>query len=273
MKTHSPGGADERLTRRPTVPGLFVTGTGTGVGKTVAAGGIAGALRRRGVNVGVIKPIETGGPDPGGSLEGADAGFLSRLAEVDDAPALISPIQLREPAAPLVAAEHEGATIRLETIHQAIGALAARRSFLIVEGAGGLAVPITRDYLMLDLARDLGFPVLIVGHAGLGTINHTVLSDFYARAHGLAIAGILLNNPEPPAGTLAEKTNAAVIARMIPGPLLGCLPFLEDLGSVDGRRQLIDLCMSSINWTELDRAIGLTLPAARPDLGEVPTST
>jgi dethiobiotin synthetase len=175
------------VTRR----GLFVTGTDTGVGKTVIACGLARGLRQSGVDVGVMKPCETGvgpsGPE--------DAGALRAAAGVEDPIEDICPQSFALPAAPSVAAQVEGRVVDLERIRLASKTLAARHDFLLVEGAGGWLVPITPAFAMADLAAELGYPVLVIARASLGTINHTLLTLESIERRGLPLAGVVVNHP------------------------------------------------------------------------------
>ena len=102
---------------------------------------------------------------------------------------------------------------------------------IIVEGIGGLLVPIKRDYFVLDLAKDFGLPILIVARPGLGTLNHTLLTVNYAIKEGLDVAGMIINYSQPPEGTLAEETNPEIIKQISPVPLIGIFPYLKDLKS------------------------------------------
>ena len=170
--------------------GLFVTGTDTGVGKTVIACGLARALRQRRVEVGVMKPCETGvgpkGPE--------DAAALRAAAGVSDTIEEICPQSFALPAAPSVAAQVEGRVVDLERIRFASKTLAARHDFLLVEGAGGWLVPIAPDFAMADLAAELGYAILVVARASLGTINHTLLTLESIEHRGLPLAGVVVNH-------------------------------------------------------------------------------
>jgi len=204
------------------MPGLFVTGTDTGVGKTVVAGALAAALRRRGVDAGVMKPVQTGALDTPDGWISPDARFLLAAAGVDDPPALACPLCFAAPAAPWVAAEAEGRAVDLSVILTAYEALRRRHEWLVVEGAGGLCVPLTETFLMSDLVRQLELPLLVVARARLGAINHTVLTVRAARAAGLEVRAVALNDfPESP--SLAERTNARVIETLAEIPVF-CLP-------------------------------------------------
>lgn len=221
-------------------PGCFVTGTDTAVGKTVVTGGLAGALRRRGVDAGVMKPVQTGVTVAERDRGGGDGGFLMRAAglgdpagladppQLADPPNLVTPVCLEAPLAPSVAARLEGAAVDLDMVRRAYARLSARHPFMLVEGAGGLAVPIRGRYLMAHLASDLGLPLLVVARAGLGTINHTVLTVEFARACGLDVVGIVVNGYPATAAGLAERSNPAAIVELTGVPVLGVIPFAAD---------------------------------------------
>ena len=207
-------------------PGVMVTGTDTDVGKTVVAGALAGALRRRGINAGVMKPIQTGATATPAGLESPDAAVLCRLAGTTDPAELVCPVQLELPAAPSVAAEAAGTEIQLPPILEAFEELAARHALMIVEGSGGIAVPIRGKYLFADLALELGLPLVVVARPSLGTINHTVLTVHFARALGLEVLGVIINGyPDDP--DEAVRTAPAEIERITGVPVLGRIPALS----------------------------------------------
>lgn len=210
---------------------LFVTGTDTGVGKTVVACALLLALRRRGVAVGALKPVETGCPAHGWPPDGA---ALAAAAGLDLPRPAVVPYALPEPLAPAVAARRAGIAIDLDVLDSAFQAQRARSELVVVEGAGGLAVPVTGNVDMADLAARWRLPLLVVARPGLGTLNHTVLTVAYARARGLAVLGIVLN-PWPEAPGIVEETNPQELARLTGVPLLGRLPRLP-AGDLDSRR-------------------------------------
>ena len=211
------------------VRGIFVTGTDTGVGKTVVACALAAWCRRRGVDVGVMKPIATGGRRVGHRWLSDDAAVLARAAGVEDAWSLVNPVCFKEPLAPWTAARRAGAAIRLEEVISAFQSLRKRHEMVIVEGIGGLLVPLTARSSVGDLAKQLRLPVLVVARPGLGTLNHTLLSLRYARELRLPIAGVVLNEAEPPSrdpmARVAARTNPGVLARVARVPVFGPLPF------------------------------------------------
>ena len=187
---------------------LFITGTDTGVGKTFVACALARGLRARGVRVGVMKPIETG-------VTGAPEDALRlRAAAADPAPlGDICPYRLRAPLAPAVAAELEGEPIDVDRIATLIAQRAGSAEVLLVEGAGGLLVPIRGRTTWADLAARVSLPVLIVGANRLGTINHCALTARVAAAAGLAVRGFVLSEPSA-ARDESATTNAEAISAL-----------------------------------------------------------
>lgn len=200
--------------------GLFVTGTDTGVGKTFVACGIASALRARGRRVGVMKPVETGCGD-GPARRPADALALRAAAGSTLPIDRVCPCRLAAPLAPLVAARLENARIDPEVLVTAFRAIEKEHDLTLVEGAGGLLVPIAERYSMADLARDLDLPLLVVVDSKLGAINHTLLTLEAAAARGLAVRGYVLNHAS--AADEAAATNAAALARCAEAPCLGVI--------------------------------------------------
>lgn len=172
--------------------GLFITGTDTGVGKTVVACALVTELVRRGLSIAVRKPAETGwGPS---SEATSDAARLHRAAGSTEPLAAICPYRFREPLAPAVAARLEGVSIDMEQLVRLCGERRASSDLLIVEGAGGLLVPLVDRSTYVDLARELGLSVLVVAPNRLGVINHTALTARVAAADGLRVIGFVLNN-------------------------------------------------------------------------------
>lgn len=204
--------------------GIFITGTGTEIGKTVIAGGLAAAFKQAGTDVGVMKPISSG--------DTADAQFLKHAAQVDDELSVINPIYLRHPLAPSVAARMENREIDLSCIETAFAALQERYDFVIVEGVGGIAVPIRDDFLVVQLIKQLEFPILIVATAGLGTLNHTLLTVAFAQQFNIPIAGIVLNGLRRETVGLAEATNPVEIEKLTGIPVIGVVPYERQLDTL-----------------------------------------
>lgn len=229
--------------------GLFVTATDTGVGKTIVAGGIAGALRRQGIRVGVYKPIQSGNlaEDKNG-----DAARLKYLSGVEDSLADICPYSVEEPLTPQLALQHAGRLVNLEDIAGKYRDLQEKYDSLIVEGAGGLAVPYTEDGMVADAARKFNLPLLIVSRPHLGTINHTVLTVEYARKQGLEVLGIVFSGIGKTLPNEAEQTNAEMIVRYGKVPFLGSLHWLGDHPS---RGQVMSAVEESIDLQGIKKVL------------------
>ncbi len=216
--------------------GLFVTGTDTEVGKTVIAGGLARVLHDAGRRVGVMKPIATGCPrQPRVGLVSPDAEFLAHCADAPDTLSEINPIRYAQPLAPSVAARRAKRPVDHQAIRQAFDRIRRRSDYMIVEGIGGLLVPIDDKTCVADLAAELALPLVIVARAGLGTINHTLLTVEAARARDLPIAGIVLNRYQPDSATLAEETNPETIAHHCRLPLPTIVPYDAGTDPAKGR--------------------------------------
>jgi dethiobiotin synthetase len=207
--------------------GLFITGTDTGVGKTYVACGIAKTLRRQGIDVGVMKPAETGCRMRNGQLFPIDAINLVRAVGVRDALELINPYRFSAPLAPFVAADAEGTRINSHKILECSRILSKRHDFMIIEGAGGIMVPLTQDYLYLDLAADLRLPIVIVARPCLGTINHTLLTISVIKKRRLKIAGIVINYSKDWKNGLAEKMSPAAIQVISGIKILGVMRYRD----------------------------------------------
>jgi dethiobiotin synthetase len=174
--------------------------------------------------VGVAKPVQSGNlaDDPEG-----DAMLLRRAAGVDDDPGEICPFSFAAPLAPLVAARLEGRTIDLEDVLERLEVLADRHELLLVEGAGGLLVPVGEDWTIADLACALGLPLVVVARAGLGTVNHTLLTLEAARRRGLEPAAVVLNGRRADADASVD-TNPQLIAAFGHAPVVAEIPWLGE---------------------------------------------
>jgi dethiobiotin synthetase len=215
--------------------GIFITGTDTGIGKTLVGTAIAAALVRRGLRVGVSKPVESGAHEnEAGHLIGEDCQRLAAAAGNRQLPEEVASYVLRAPAAPVVAAREEHAHIDTDRLAADVRHIASLNEFTIVEGAGGLMVPLTDDYTYLELALELGLPVLVVVGSRLGCVNHALLTMEAMKTHGVRGIGWVLkeiaaNDPH----LVAARTNRELIASFTPLPYLGTLPWIEDEKSAD----------------------------------------
>lgn len=189
--------------------GIFVTGTGTEVGKTVVAAVLARTLATEGRTVAVFKPAVTGLDEEGEP----DHVLLRRAAGSDQANEEIAPYRYGPPASPHLAAELAGERIEPERLLAAARSAAAGSDVLVCEGVGGLLVPLASDYLVRDLAVDLGLPLVVAASPDLGTINHTLLTLEAARAASLGVRLVVLT-PWPDAPSSVEESNRATIAAL-----------------------------------------------------------
>ncbi|MFH1407403.1 MAG: dethiobiotin synthase [Candidatus Omnitrophota bacterium] len=190
--------------------GLFITGTDTGVGKTTTAALIARMLKASGINVGVMKPLQ---------CAGNDAKTLMKAAGIKDDISLVCPYYFKAPVAPGAAAVLEKKKISKHKIMRAYKKLSGRHSFMIVEGAGGLLVPLAKNYLLVDLIKDMGLPLLIVARPNLGTINHTLLTVECAKKRNIKIFGIVINYSKNFKMHPAEKNTPRIIKELSGLPL------------------------------------------------------
>ena len=204
--------------------GLFITGTDTNVGKSIVTGGLAAILRERGVKVGVMKPVETGCLQEDGCFSPADGQFLKEMAGVDLPLEMIVPYRFKEPLAPSVAAAREGVEIDANYLIKKFEEISDHYDYILVEGAGGLLVPLCQRFFFIDLIKRLKLPLLVVSRTTLGTINHTLLTIRVARAEQVAVAGIVMNNLSPEKN-IATETNPEIIAHLVDVPIWGVLPY------------------------------------------------
>lgn len=210
---------------------FFITGTDTDVGKTVIAAALAAVLKKRGTDVGVMKPVATGGWD--------DARFLIRGAGVKDNLFLVNPYCLATPVAPAIAAGIENIKIDIGRIKSAYEELSRRHEMLIVEGIGGILVPIYKKYLVTDLIKDLDLPIIIVAKPGLGTINHTLLTISQARRSRIKVLGVIINNYDEATAGIAEKMAPEIIENVGKVPILGIVKHVDNPYSEEGFKILV----------------------------------
>jgi len=192
------------------VRGLFVTGTDTGVGKSVVAAAICAGLAEQGRRVAAFKPVVTGLDDPPGDWP-YDHELLASVTGQE--PAAVAPWQFGPPASPHLAAELDGATLEPTELIAAARRAGAYADALVCEGVGGLLVPITPGYLVRDFALDLGMPLVVASRPGLGTINHTLLTLEAARAAGLDPVSVVMT-PWPAEPNRLERSNQETVERL-----------------------------------------------------------
>ena len=201
------------------VRGCFVSGSDTGAGKTVVGCALVRALRARDIDVGVLKPIETGVGEAGP----LDAIALQQAAGSDESIDAICPQQFPLPAAPTVAAKHARREVDLDAVDRAFARCAARHEFVLAEGAGGLLVPAAEGVSMADLAARFDLPLIVAVRAALGTINHTLLTLEAAAARGLALLGVVISHVDGELSA-ADRSNLDHLREVLGERLIGEIP-------------------------------------------------
>jgi len=219
----------------PKVKGLFITGTDTGVGKTVVAGGIANVLHKQGHRVGVFKPVASGCTNQYEGLVNEDANFLRACSHCDFPLSVISPVGYVTPAAPVVCEEHENRRVDFGSIAEAYRKICAESEVIIVEGIGGVRVPVSYGVDVLDLMKQFDLYVVIVTRPNLGTINHTLLTIDAVRDAGLKLAGVVISGYDAANATLAEETLPGILEEWGQVPVLSIVPFDEEI-DIENRR-------------------------------------
>jgi dethiobiotin synthetase len=195
------------------VNGCFITGTDTGVGKTIVACALALSLKQRGLRVGVMKPVETGWhADP---LYLADGDRLRSVVDASLPPELVSPYRLPPPLAPLAAARQMGVTIEMARIHEAFIHIAGSHQVTVVEGLGGVLVPLNETAQVIDLIVALGLPAVVVGRTRLGGVNHALLTLEALTMRRVAVLGLILNEPAPGEPTPVESRQATSTGELL----------------------------------------------------------
>ena len=235
--------------------GLFITATDTEVGKTVITGAIGAALAARGLQVGVMKPIASGGvADRNGKLVSEDATFLMQAARILEKDRdLVNPLCLAPALTPAVAATLSGTTVHIPAILQSYEALTKKYNPVIVEGVGGITAPLWEEYLVADFMVALALPAIIVTRPNMGTINHTLLTVEYAWQRGIQVAGIIINGWNEEEVGVLERSNADYIARLTKVPILGKFP--RSVGISVPEARTLELALLAEKYLEIDKII------------------
>lgn len=206
--------------------GVFITGTDTGVGKTMISAALAFGLRRKNIDVGVMKPIACGGVKMDGHFVSEDALVLKEIAGVDDPIKFINPVCFKTPIAPYPASLLENKKVDLKKVYLSYERLADKHDFLIVEGIGGILVPIKRNYFVIDLIKELDLPVIVVCRPNIGTVNHTLLTVNALQARNIRILCLVFNRTSLSAKDSSEKSNSNIINNLTDIPVVE-FPFIK----------------------------------------------
>jgi len=234
--------------------GLFITGTDTGVGKTVVTAAILAWLRHQGLKTGVMKPLETGVDRECSSAANSDALFLMECGDIEDDLSEVCPIRLKPAASPYQAALIENRTIEPEKIVSAYRNLADKYDWMLVEGIGGVQVPITRDYRVVDLMRDLGLPAVVVTRYPLGTLNHTVLTLDALKQNGIPVKGIIFNRTRSGELDAIEQDQPRLIEALSGTEVLGEFPFIDPLDTRSFTPERLQQLESCVRFSRLTPA-------------------
>ena len=209
----------------------FITGTDTGVGKTSITAALAACIKKLGVDVGVMKPIATGIPQKSG-FKSSDASVLSQACGVDDSEDLVNPVFMPLPASPYDVSKILDLKFDREIIFEKFEKLKNKHEMLLVEGIGGIMTPISRDYFVADMIKDMGLETIIVTRSTLGTLNHTMMTVKTCHDYKIPIKGIIVNNYDEKGG-MTEKNSPSTIYEITNVPILGTLPFVRDYQNLE----------------------------------------
>ena len=212
-----------------------VTGTDTGIGKTVVVCALAARARQLGLRVAAMKPVESGIGDRAVAVGGlaSDAARLQAATGGDDLLSLICPYALKEPLAPMVAAQRAGVDIELGTLDAACETLSASRQLLLVEGAGGLLVPITLACSFLDLFARWRCTLILVAGNRLGVLNHVLLTVRCAEAANVPVRAVILTQYSDRDASVAEATNYDALVRLLPRHAIFRFPWIDRVDDLD----------------------------------------
>jgi dethiobiotin synthetase len=253
-------------TTAPNLPSVFITGTDTGVGKTVLAALLGLIYQEAGLNVAYFKPVETGAAAENGELVPGDTKFVAEVLGLNEPLDVLCPYRYEPPVSPHLAARLARKPIKPEVVERCFNYLDRHYEAVIVEGTGGLLVPLRDGYMVADVAGGLGLPLIIAARPGLGTLNHTFLTIASALRVDLALAGVVLGrypeNPDP-----AAKDNPRAIADFSGVPVLALVPEIPGLDPRKPQRDLLKDAALKLNALyRLDEALAKFVPEEKTDV-------
>ncbi len=215
----------------------FVTGTDTGVGKTAITAGIAGSLRKLGINVGIMKPIATGYPQKAG-YKSSDVTILAEAAGIKDPEELINPVFLPIPTSPYDATKLLSVPIEMPSILTKFKKLLSLHDVMLIEGIGGVMTPITKNFFVADMIKAMAIETIIVTRATLGTLNHTVMTCKTCKDYDIKVKGLVINNFDEK-GSPAEKSAPTTLYELTGINIIGIIPFIKDLNQIDKMIEMV----------------------------------
>jgi len=215
----------------------FITGTDTGVGKTSITAGLAGSMRKLGVNVGVMKPIASGIPQKTG-FKSSDVDIIVEASQTKDSEDLINPVFLPIPTSPYDATKLLSLPVDMPLILTTFTKLLSIHDVLLVEGIGGIMTPITKNFFVADMIKVMGIETIIVTRATLGTLNHTMMTYQLCKDYGIKVKGLVINNFDEK-GTAAEKNTPITLHEITGLDILGVVPFIKDYDKIDTMIEMV----------------------------------
>ena len=224
----------------------FVTGTDTGVGKTEITAALAACLKKREIDVGVMKPIASGIPQKTG-FKSSDVSLLCNASGVKDSEEIVNPVFLPLPTSPYDATKILHLSVDMPLIFEKFQELLKRHQILLVEGIGGIMTPITKNFFVADMIKAMGLETIIVTRATLGTLNHTVMTIKMCQQYDISVKGIIINYFDEK-GTPSERNAPNTIYELTGVPIIGIVPFVKDYKKFDA---LIDVLEKIIDWNLL----------------------
>lgn len=232
--------------------GIFITGTDTEIGKTVATSLLARGLRERGTAVCPVKPVATGGLRKGNSLISEDVQFYKKVTGIEEDESALCSVCLEKPASPHLAARLEGKTIETGKLIEFMETLSLKHDGLLVEGIGGWLVPLAPDFLLADFAKKLNIPIIVVSANQLGTINHTLMTLATIRGMGMNPQGVIFTNPTPDTDKEIAKNNISTICEIGNIDILGNIPYLQPTDfEKDNLNKLMESIQEVFAWDRI----------------------
>jgi len=216
----------------------FITGTDTGVGKTVITASIAASLRKRGIDVGVMKPIASGIPNKIG-FKSSDVSMLCEAAQVRDSEDLVNPIFLSLPSSPYDATKILKQSLDMSVVYDGFQTLIGKHKMLLVEGIGGIMTPITKDFFVADMIKSMKLETIIITRSSLGTLNHTMMTVKMCQEYQIPVKGIIVNYFDEK-GNSAEKNAPATLHEITNFSILGIVPFVKNYQKLENMVSVVE---------------------------------
>jgi len=216
----------------------FITATDTGVGKTTVTAALAASIKKSGIDVGIMKPVATGVMQKTG-FKSSDVSILYHATKVTDPENEINPIFMPLPVSPYDASKMLDVTFDKKIIFEQFTKLKNKHEMMLVEGIGGIMTPLTRNYFVADLIKDLGLETIVVTRSTLGTLNHTMMTIKTCNDYKIPIKGIIVNNYDEDGGP-AERNAPTTIHEITGVPILGVLPYVRDYENLESMISCIE---------------------------------